>query len=63
VQVGLGPPALISTVPVGGFELNVKQVLLQPTIQTANSSAAQNVECAQYLLGRFTLKQHCLQRS
>jgi hypothetical protein len=27
-------------VPVGGFELKVKQVLLQPVSQAANSSAA-----------------------
>jgi len=43
-------------VPVGGFEVNVKQVPLQPASQTANSSAARNAAWAQCLLRRFKLK-------
>ena len=42
VQVGLGSPALMLIVPVCGFEVNVKHVLLQPVSQTANNSAAGN---------------------
>jgi len=42
VHVGLGSLALMPIVPVSGFEVKVKQVLLQPVSQTANSNAAQN---------------------
>jgi len=38
----LGSLALMPIVPVSGFEVKVKQVLLQPVSQTANSNAAQN---------------------
>lgn len=37
-QAGWGSPALMPIVPVGGFEVKVKHVLLQPATQTANSS-------------------------
>jgi len=40
LQVGLRSLAFTMIVPVGGFELKVKQVLLQPVSQTAISSAA-----------------------
>jgi len=39
VQLGLGSLALLPIVPVGGFEVKVKQVLLHPVSQIANSNA------------------------
>jgi hypothetical protein len=37
VQAGFGSPALTLIVPVGGFEVNVKQVLLQPASDVPNN--------------------------
>jgi hypothetical protein len=42
VQVGLGSLALMLIVPVGGFEVKVKHVLLQAVSHRANSSVGQN---------------------
>src|SRR6266849_7262840 len=47
VHVGLGSLALMPIVPVGGLEVKVKHVLLQPVSQTANSSAARNARFQQ----------------
>ena len=42
VQAGFGSPALTLMVPVGGFEVKVKQVSLQPASDVPNSVDAQN---------------------
>src|SRR6266849_6950977 len=47
VHVGLGSLALMPIVPVGGLEVKVKHVLLQPVSQTANNNAAGNAKLQQ----------------
>jgi hypothetical protein len=39
-QVGAGSLTVIPIVPVGGFEVNEKQVSLQPTSEIANGAEA-----------------------
>jgi hypothetical protein len=58
VQAGLGSPALMSIVPVGGFEVKVKQVLLQPASGVANSGDAQSrkVQTSRQRDGVFSAK-------
>src|ERR1700693_3254721 len=40
IQVGWGSPALMLMVPVGGFEVKMKHVLLQPTSKIPNEGNA-----------------------
>src|SRR5882672_3027736 len=42
IQVGLGSPALMLIVPVGGFEVKMKHVLLQPVSEIPNKDNASN---------------------
>ena len=40
MQAGLGSPALMLMVPVGGFEVKMKHVLLQPVSEIPNTDTA-----------------------
>jgi len=40
MQAGLGAPALMLMVPVGGFEVKMKHVLLQPVSEIPNKGTA-----------------------
>src|SRR6266849_8529298 len=40
MQVGWGSPALMLTVPVGGFDVKLKHVLLQPVSEIPNKGSA-----------------------